>query len=57
MLGSHILYLKGMRRMMFQLSGFDYMGSGSQSQSGFSVRVWGSGGLLRVPIVSIVIPN
>ena len=22
MLGSHILYLKGMRRMMFQLSGF-----------------------------------
>ena len=27
MLGSHILYLKGIRRMMFQLSGFYYMGS------------------------------
>ena len=25
MLGSPILYLKGMRRMMFQLSGFYYM--------------------------------
>ena len=24
MLGSHIIYLKGMRRMMFQLSGFYY---------------------------------
>ena len=26
-LGSLILYLKGMRRMMFQLSGFYYMGA------------------------------
>ena len=26
MLGSPILYLKGMRAIMFQLSGFDYKG-------------------------------
>ena len=31
MLGSLILYLKGMRRMMFQLSGFYYRGCRSQS--------------------------
>ena len=30
MLGSLIIYLKGMRRMMFQLSGFYYRGLGVQ---------------------------
>ena len=29
MLGSLIIYLKGMRRMMFQLSGFHYKGIGA----------------------------
>ena len=33
MLGSLIIYLKGMRRMMFQLSGFYYKACG--------FRVWG----------------
>ena len=31
MLGFPILYLKGMRRVMFQLSGFYYRGSGLRS--------------------------
>ena len=33
MLGSLIIYLKGMRRMMFQLSGFYYMYRGADFQS------------------------
>ena len=35
MLGSLIIFLTGMRRMMFQLSGFDYRGLGFK---GFGFR-------------------
>ena len=40
MLGSPILYLKGMRILMFQLSGFYYRVSGSGVQ-GLGFRVQG----------------
>ena len=43
MLGSLILYLKGMRRMMFQLSGFYYnyfLSPPTLQESGKSMRPW-----------------
>ena len=49
MLGSLILYLKGMRIMMFQLSGFYYTYTPESRQAqtprfqGLGLRVWGSG--------------
>ena len=44
MLGSPILYLKGMRRLMFQLSGFYCKGrcwASTRVLSGFGLRVLG----------------
>ena len=49
MLGSLILYLKGIRRMMFQLSGFYYrVYRAYRCKIGFGVQgVMGFGGILR----------
>ena len=46
MLGSLVLYLKGMRTIMFQLSGF-YYSRGRLSASGF--RDWGLGFMVMIP--------
>ena len=47
MLGSPILYLKGMRIMMFQLSGFRYRLSRVGKLGALGFEAWGLGQVLR----------
>ena len=49
MLGSLVLYLKGMRRMMFQVSGFYYRVKGSGHLLGLRIWFLVSGGGLGIP--------